>query len=747
MTLRVLAALAAWATCVAATTVATGVAAGGMQDPPPKVEKFSHLQHVPELWLTTDQPEVWRDCRACHRFDAQHDVSAPQRECDACHIGNGQLQRTAAKGFENDLAGYRTRTRAAFRHHTHGMLECRACHLPVSRNNLKDFDVVTGPGQCAICHEQKPEVATVAMVKGLRWFRGAADADTAKALGIARFEPPPAGQEAAYGKRLVDVFAAPAEGINKAPPPLGGDFDHDDHAGLRCVECHAAIPAAAAKDIGTGQIAVTACGTCHQGAGGQPLAAATGTKPQPRELRTLGAFTHADHYRFVQQGQQPREPAAATAPALAKLRDANKGGCDACHVQKKAAVGLVQPDFPFERGYSKYTYLECQDCHAVPGWSTGESAAKPLHDSADGAIDGKNGWAACTACHVPGVATMKTERPTTDVERFANATFRFTTHTHPDITSKGIELAGRAAIGECATCHRAKVAELPTRLAERPFRHATHLPPNATAKDCTACHPTASTAASTGELAADFRTYSLQVCTTCHLGGPGTELVSGDGKPAPRRVPLFPHGPHVKAGASCTDCHEPARDGADIVTKPAAAACAVCHDHRPGGSGPIDPKAEGLLAGEALSCVRCHHEPGQPLAEAVPAPRPPTLAVEPRHRIETAVFAGFAQPQFHPLGTECKQCHAISQASDSRYAGIKRTRVDHVFAARTGKVHTDAKEPANCLACHWTSRNRMEAAVRGNDPLREFRIVPEAQATRARFGNLAPNFPGSGADG
>ncbi len=741
---RLLAALLAWMAGVSMTTFA-----GAPVQDPARPPKFSHAQHVDDKWFSLGTAEVWRDCRGCHRFDAQHEVSAPQRECDSCHAGTGLLQRQFTKGWEDDLGGYRTRTRDAFRHHTHYMLECRECHLPPTTNNLTDFDVVTGPGQCERCHEQRDAAAGAAVVKRMRWFRAVADADVARDLGVAQFPPPAEAGHAEYADKLVKVFAGPEGGINTTPLPRGGDFDHDDHAEIGCTDCHAGIPRAAAKDVGTGQIPTDKCGKCHiVDAAGKAATAAPAPEPQQRTLHSLGAFVHADHYRFLQQGAQ-RRTGVCTEQAYAQLTDPQQNSCNVCHIQDPAAVGLVQPDFPFEKGNSKHTYLDCAGCHDVDGWRTGETASKPFHDSSDGAEDGKNGWGACTACHVPGQGAMAKARPMIAVARRTESTFRFTTHTHPYITSAA---STRAQIGDCAKCHRARVPELPTRLEQRVFRHDTHLPAGAQAKDCTGCHPSATSALTGPSLAIDFRTYSTKDCTTCHVGGDVTEVIAGDAVPASRMVVQFPHGPHVTAGVSCTDCHELA-GGADVATKPAALSCSQCHDHRPDEPGkPAGPKAEGLFGGEALSCVRCHHEPAPPggkPVEAVPHPRgTPGAAADARHRIETTAFAGFAQNQFHPLGGQCTECHKANLAPDRRYTGIKRKRADHIFAQK-GKVHgAGPKRPENCLACHWSPAKDFKSAVSmSTQELRELRSEPASKATRERFGNKRKDYPGEKADG
>ena len=170
--------------------------------------------------------------------------------------------------------------------------------------------------------------------------------------------------------------------------------------------------------------------------------------------------------------------------------------CKACHTYAPAVVGLSERDFPFDGASSKHRYRDCIGCHDVVGWRTGEAkpGGKPLHASTGG--DG-TGWQQCSDCHVFGADNMAQARPQVDVKRWAERTFRFPAQTHPDITTIGkqrSEADGRPTLPECVDCHRAEVPQLDSRLIERRFRHATHLPPEATAESCTSCHPRASTA-------------------------------------------------------------------------------------------------------------------------------------------------------------------------------------------------------------------------------------------------------------
>ncbi|MBL8756498.1 MAG: hypothetical protein JNK15_24605 [Planctomycetes bacterium] len=731
---RLLAVAAVWFACAAFVTVAVPDA----QDRTPV--PFSHKQHVDEVWFALDTAEVWRDCRGCHVFDEKRPTSAPQEHCDACH-GAGNLAKDYLPGWDKDLGKNTTRTRDAFRHHTHGMLECRECHLPNNVTFLKDFDVVTGPGQCARCHDPALGGAAAGMVASLRWFRGAQDETTAKALGVPFRAPVAPADHAAYAQKLVEVFAGPTGGINTTKLPVGGDFDHYDHGAIACDRCHTNIRTATATEVGTGTIPADGCATCHvadvQKTGAR---AATAARKEVRPLWSLGAFAHGDHYAFLQPGAQ-RKPGVANAAAYDAIANSKTNGCEVCHTQDLSGVGLPQRDFPFGRGKSKNLYLDCTSCHDGATFATGETPQKALHDSTDGAEDGKNGWTGCASCHVFGQKDFAAQRPTAEATRLQGRTFSFPANTHPDITRLGIDRSGRQALADCASCHRAKVQALPTRLEQKAFRHATHLPKNATENDCKGCHPSAVTAATAGELAsADFRTYTLDGCTTCHTGGAVTEVAG----PAPqkRSVVAFPHGPHAKAGAKCTDCHELAADGGDAVTKPKALDCSQCHDHVAGGC-----TTEQIFGDQVRSCRQCHHDPGTaaPPALAIPSRRgTPAAALDARYTATQNSFAGFVDSQFHPVAN-CKDCHRADLAPDPKWPGVRVPRADHIKAASTSPHRgSTRKEPAECLRCHWKPMNGLSDGVDAGTPEeREWRRQPTSPATRAKFGNERDGYPGT----
>ncbi|HEX5053229.1 MAG TPA: cytochrome c3 family protein [Planctomycetota bacterium] len=735
------AALASWLTLTAFSTVeqprpsprATGPVAVGPGGRGAEPKPFRHDQHVADAWVRTNTVEVWRDCRGCHRFDAQNPFSSPQDECDKCHILQGTLQPAFEPGWQKDLARYATRTHDAFRHHTHAMLDCRQCHA--TPRLFPHFDIRTGPGQCAPCHEQgRLDFAS------LQFFDEAA-AEAARKMG-----------EAAYAQKLVEAFAGKTGGINTTPLPTGGDFDHGDHCGvqngvlgtlLACVECHGNIPKATTTEVGTGRIPADKCGLCHvKDEKKAPAQRAEGQKQLPRPLWSLGTFAHGEHFAF-QNGARKKDVCSEAAYR------AIEQGCGSCHTYEPEAPGRPGRDFPFAKGKSRHRYDDCVACHDLDPWQTGETKTAPLHGSSDG-----RGWSRCAACHVFGEPDVAGRRPMAKVERRAARTFVFRANVHPDITSRGDELGkpdGRTPLTDCKDCHRNKVTELPTRLARKRFRHDSHLGATPEPKDCLACHPSASTAATSAQLGgAGLRTYSLAGCTQCHRGGEVTELEEPAEPAASRELVEFSHAQHVTAGKqSCFECHA-LGDGRGIDTKKQALACNQCHDHKRNG-----PEDRGLAKSGAASCARCHHQPatpGAPLVASVPPVRSsPAAATDARYGVVQTVFAGYADAQFHPLGMQCTECHKARVTADAqqqpKLVAIDFAGTDHLRAIQSGTVHSQAgaKEPAACLRCHWKPVGKWEDAVRGaaGTPAEKMlRRLPDGPATRKEFGNSSDGYPG-----
>ena len=764
--------LAAWLVSLVAATWGEQLASLAPREAP----AFRHSTHVVEdwgNWARRNRTETFRDCRGCHRFGEGARSSMPQRECKQCHYGDGKLEIFGPEYGQDqasppladavleaaDLSGLARFAREGFRHHTHGMLQCAECHAgdPDAMSVPDDIPIRSGPGECARCHE-RGRAETV--VGELKWFEAVArDEALARACGLeGKFELPtdPAAY-AAYADYLVEVFASSPDGkkgLNNLLSADGNDFTHGDHFGLSCRECHSGIPTADAVDVGTGAIEVKSCATCHLGPGGGPNPARPPAKSPPRPLWSLGSFAHGDHY------QQERTKGVCLESAYTRLQGDRDQSCQHCHDYAPEAAGPGSRDFPFDGDKSKHRYRNCQECHAVDAWRTGELEADraPLHSSNSGE---ESGWLAqrCDECHVFSGVDMKTERPEESVQRWAGVTFAFEGQTHPYITG-GLDK-------DCKDCHRAGVEELPSRLIKKRFRHATHLPPGEGGLDnarCVSCHKSAATATSSAGLAdAALRTYDAGVCADCHKAkdnAPVVEDVDPRDAPASRAAVSFPHKQHVEHLA-CSACHTLGDQGEDFVTLPAAKRCNECHDHV-SGEGPIaglldqGPGAAAAVQGrlralhhifddDIASCANCHHDPSAPGIAAVPAIRgTAAAATDPRYTVEPDEFAGFQVAQHHPLEQKCSQCHKANlSVTDGVIAPIPVAADPHVYAerrtfhARQGETSTAAfVNGKGCMSCHWHAAS-----------LGQFDAEPAGDRTREALGNDFEGWPGVTAEG
>lgn len=766
----------AWLCSLVAATWGSGTSSSQPKEQPP----FRHKDHVLQNWAdAATGPEVFRDCRGCHRFDADNLVSSPQKHCESCHYGNGAIELELAEGNEERLDGFASRTRPAFQHHTHGMLECRTCHKLARDRVTGDLRIRTGPGQCATCHEESQ--ARTALDQTIVWFRPAAkDVAIARASGLAeKFTIPETAAELdAYAIRLDQAFAGAGEGINallaKADPDTGGgDFTHGDHKNLSCKDCHGQIRKAAAADVGTGAIDTKQCGQCHQRAGGEPNPPAEAPVAASRPSWSLGAFAHSDHYGHI-QGQ--KKDGVCIEAAYEPFQGDFDSTCQHCHKNEPERPGYAGRDFPF-RGSgpdgegSKHRYQDCQLCHAVPDWQTGELAEGALHRSSrePAGVEGarESGWVEkrCTECHAFGQPDMKATRPEESVQRWAEKTFVFQGQTHPFITD--------SLDKDCSECHRAVTRSLPSRLIDKKFRHATHLPPGERGFDnaqCVRCHKGAEQSDASANLAGgDFRTYDINECSKCHLGSEVAEQVVAKEQPPRRSVVAFPHKQHV-AHMQCTVCHEVGEE--DIVTKPAALLCNDCHKHTSGSpeglaklfeidSPSLARNLEALhhiYDGEAASCANCHHDPETPNQADVPAirvfPASEAMTADARYNLRVEEFAGFTAAPFHPQGSECAECHKnntyevggklrirsiIAKSQQFVFGGIRNGRGSfHVGGTDTDVSQFEKPgERVGCMSCHW------KATGSGGKIGGYGEYLPESRGTRADLGNDVAGYPGT----
>ena len=131
----------------------------------------------------------------------------------------------------------------------------------------------------------------------------------------------------------------------------------------------------------------------------------------------------------------------------------------------------------------------------------------------------------------------------------------------------------------------------------------------------------------------------------------------------------FGHEAHLAEGLSCTDCHS-AYDGADEPQPVAEALCASCHAGR---------------------------EEDRPWEEQV-ASRFRDGVYSPLHVPRTAGDLLFSHARHVELGTDCTQCHAQAETSDSTAEGLLPSMAD------CQSCHAALGVSNECATCHTRLR-------------------------------------------
>ncbi len=615
---------------------------------PGRRRPFIHLDHVPTVWANGSQPETLRDCRGCHQF-GESSTRDPQAACADCHIqaheNGNQFQVVFKEGWET-LDPLRT-PNSMFQHYAHRELTCRECHQPESMIPSDPMPIRRGSQECIRCHGP----ASASMPLELDGLLG----------------EPKVQIRAASGK-MVDL-------LNNSPAMAAGtlgEFFHSEHlAGTseafslaqlvaeapmegRCTSCHEPIVKAGLDGFQAKRFREDSCGQCHITESG-PMS--FGTSIETAESQTSGTFSHADHLGF----DAGRHDARLSNEAGYKRIE--ESGCHACHEYDSEARSFLVKD---AAGHS-----DCRSCHAADGWK----------------VEQHGEWQAwgCMQCHsFAQSGALALDRPEAQVRRRTSTRFLVTSQVHPHIAG---EQKTDVYKGNCVQCHRAPVKELPSRIGEREFNHASHLPENPSAEHCDRCHGArVQHAQSSVALAEQLSgasllgpnseqkqqlglTFDLAACAECHLGGVLQPVQTEYSELATRSVPEFSHAAHIgKADEegrriNCMSCHQ--SDGVSsgpVTTLPGAMNCTQCHNHNPGYSGDISGEA---TATELARCTNCH------LTE-IPAAGS-TRMVE-RLRI-SEVVGGVAQ--FHPSDRECNDCH---KSDWNRFGEPESIEGDHVFA-------------------------------------------------------------------
>ena len=643
---------------------------------------FDHYDHVAEAWMNPSLPEEPRDCQGCHDPSDPGAIESAQL-CGACHVVNAANESLFAvktrPGFDQRVdPGYKPLP--GFTHGDHVILSCRECHAPetlIAQLSERPAEGTGGPfpsgpvpirrgaAECARCHgSDGPEFRDTIL-------RGAARERV---------------QSPAYGP---DRLARGLQQRLDASPEMGsngfGPFLHRDHlrapgrdlesllSGIAsedgCAKCHSAalssdsLSPGGAPEGRPAPFVGGACADCHRTADSALSFVERGEAPGSL---TAGSFFHADHLRSPSSSKRASGIAADAAYERIELEH-----CAACH---RYGADEAQLDFEFHREAASYD--GCLECHEAPAWRTRSHGE----------------WQDCAGCHTfAGPASdFAGERPSADVLRRRPRTFRIATQAHPLVSGESVDEA-------CSECHRAPVRELPSRIQEKPFQHATHLPPDPEADDCADCHGArvdlATASADIGTVAGERAlgtddatiglTYDPSACARCHLGSPP---VPSFGEARRRSVTEFSHVAHLGkvhpdpavGVVDCADCHTPI-DGKEL-TSFRTTSCAECHDHADNAG------ITGNLGGtDATSCARCHRQ-GIPFLGDLPTG-------------DRRWILGVAGVQNHPLDTDCADCHLETEPE------VPMLSVGNVSVAKgwTGDVHRGWGKPLGaCLRCHWS---------------------------------------------
>lgn len=527
---------------------------------------------------------------------------------------------------------------------------------------------------------------------------------------------------------IVGQPASYATSLNEQRNPKSG-FDHYDHRGASCHDCHA--PGANARFELKIEGGFGACLDCHDPTSSRGLPSAkqkvqaflAGLNTSPStEANPAARFDHAEHIPPGRENDaatcQACHTGIATAPGT-KIGESefDLDSCKSCHRKDAAGSGVAfgtTPSefrsraggtFPHDKHLSASAFkndenlakLQCLACHApVSDAGVKTYGLKPepedYYDSCTEChFHGKNKIVNhgevdnCAGCHQLGQADMKTNRPRATLERPRSVEFEFVDNIHKFISQGTVDES-------CSKCHRAKVDRLPSRIGKKRFSHDTHLPPNPKPEDCVACHAAVALTSGPSAKAEDFFAPNLEACASCHKGQPAMPAAP---LPVTRDVPVFPHDLHLSAGAlekddslrtkGCLACHVPPQAGnPDVGTLKEAMDCTSCHSHE------RRPNITGQLGQvEAGQCASCH-------AAGVPRKGEPVMDVR-------TTLLGSKDRMIHPSTPDCTDCHRVVKTEAPR---MRESNLGaHVLRNKQfqGPYHKSFPEPAGkaCTSCHW----------------------------------------------
>ncbi len=605
---------------------------------------FAHERHVSALWSSQEAKqsktkrdgEVPRDCQGCH--DYRKDVplaqlAKPTDRCERCHDPDGYW-KTNDQTVNRDKARVDPKNEATrlFKHASHLVsadgkpIDCAECHYedagtkdtPAWRIKLPS-DNAENKSYCTKCHNNAKPAGqwTDEERKSRKAFNSGLTAEAAKRAKPSGARAPLVFSHAAH------LDAAELAGANPA----------------KCQVCHTSLKDSKPESLAETQFDTNACETCHTGMEFTSSPKREDGSKFTVKSPTAGVFSHAQHL-------------AGGAPKNSATKPVGTEGCLACHVFE---AGATRPEGvrtftlkPFlQPANGKGAFQGCVSCHT--------EIKLQNHGSTD----------ECAQCHIVEAGSltkngaMKSNRPQERVARVDAASFTFELQSHKFI-SKG---QSDDAPQSCAECHKAKLELQPSRIKDRVFNHATHLPKDIAAQSASAktaaCEKCHSEVANSGTLKDIAQIFAAESCVECH-GKAGA--IPTLGKDTRNQLLRFDHKKHVGKQSvdgrtvSCADCHlsEGPDQAAKIVLAEKVAECTLCHAH----SDKADPRTNRFTKAAVQSCTLCHVAGVPAKGEAVPVGR-------------ARLLVKGNGSQEHTGESQCTQCHIIRKEAFDDNSRVK----------------------------------------------------------------------------
>ncbi len=674
--------------------------AAGTQQAPAKPNFFAHERHVSPSWSSADAKqsktkrdgEVPRDCRGCHDYRKDvplAELAKPTDRCERCHDPDGYW-KTNDQTVNRDKARVDPKHEATrlFKHASHLVsaegkpIDCAECHyedagtkdMPAWRIKLPS-DNAENKSYCTKCHNNaKPAEQWSAEERSSRKaFNAGLTAEAAKRAKSA-------------GARAPLVFSHAA---HLDPKELAGENP------AKCQVCHTSLQNSKPESLAETQFDTNACEICHTGMEFTSSAKREDGTKLTVSSPTAGVFSHAQHL-------------AGGAPKNSATKPIGDSGCLACHLFESIATRpegvrtfMLKPFL--QPGNGKGAFQGCVVCHT--------EIKIQNHGNTD----------ECAQCHIVEAGSMtqngamKSNRPLDSVTRVDAASFTFEVQSHKFISKGQTEDAPQS----CAECHKAKLELQPSRIKNRVFDHATHLPRDiatlSAAAKTAACEKCHADVANSGTLKDIQQIYAADACIECHgkTGAiPTLEKTPRD------QLYRFDHKKHVGAQAvdghtvSCADCHltEGPDQAAKIVLAAKVAECTLCHGH----SDKADARTNRFTKAAVVSCTQCHVAGVPAKGEVVPVGR-------------ARLLVKGNGSQEHTGEGQCTQCHILRDEAFDDNSRVKPNakpievfwQTQHDFESphearlnlkKMPNASPEQKDLARyfsndvaCIDCHWAS--------------------------------------------